>query len=159
MSLVKSAPGTSQRGRRHMERSSTRIAESSRPSGADNALRGRTPHREHGYPNAIDQGMRRISVVLWGPDGKPFEGTISRNAEKVLFVETTQLVPVHAEVTLQRKEPDNQASDYGVATGTVLWQCPTADQFTNRKGFGLSLQSHWAQQTDIPASSTPKEVQ
>lgn len=159
MSLAKSAPGTSQRGRRHMEESSTRIAESSRPSGRANVLRDRTLHREHGHPNAIDQGIRRISVVLWGPDGKAFEGTISRNAEKVLFVETNQLVPVHAEVTLQRKEPDSQASDWGVATGTVIWQCPMGDHFTNRKGFGLSLQSHWAQQTDIPASSTPKEVQ
>lgn len=159
MSLTKTVPGTSQRGRRHLEDSAMRVVDSSRPSGRTNVLRDRTPYREHGHPNATDQGIRRISVVLWGPDGKAFEGMISRNAEKVLFVETNQLVPVHAEVTLQRKELDNRSSDCRVATGTVIWQCPMGDHFANRKGFGLSLQSHWSQQMDIPASNIPKEVQ
>lgn len=159
MSLAKSETGTSHRGRRRLEKSSTGIAESSGPSGKANVLRDRTPNREHGHPHVINHGMSRISVVLWGPDGNAFEGTISRDTQKVLFIETNQLVPVYAEVTLQRKDLGNPASDWDVATGTVIWQCPMEDHFMNRKGFGLSLQSHWSQQTDMPASSTPKEVQ
>lgn len=86
---------------------------------------------------------RNVPVAFWLADGSCHEGNIPRVADEVMFIEANRLAPVDSEVTVRLALPRSGGVEWGVATGTVVWQCPQGDHFSNRKGFAVCLQSRW----------------
>jgi hypothetical protein len=85
----------------------------------------------------------RIAVTFWIPDGSCHEGVVLHRGDGMVFVESKRMVPVGTEVTIRLRSPDDDWTDCGVVEGTVVWQCPSEDDFKNRKGFGVSARGRW----------------
>lgn len=85
----------------------------------------------------------RNAVTFWIPDGSCHEGVVFHRGHGVVFVESKRMVPVGAEVTIRLRSPEDDSTDCGLVEGTVVWQCPSADDFKNREGFGVSVQGRW----------------
>ncbi|WP_455388770.1 hypothetical protein [Petrachloros mirabilis] len=85
----------------------------------------------------------RNAVTFWIPDGSCHEGVVFHRGHGVVFVESKRMVPVGTDVTIRLRSPEDDSTDCGVVEGTVVWQCPTADDFKNREGFGVSVRGRW----------------
>ena len=148
------------RGRRG-RRLSERMAKPSSGSGAsvskvmDDGQLDKSPG--HSVDCAVS-GTNRIPVTFWMPDGSCYEGTAPHVAGEVLFVESNRLVPVGTEVTIRLTSPNEVSLNWGVAEGAVVWNCPVADQFKNREGFGVCLQGCWPAPTGPIGTEYSKEA-
>lgn len=90
-------------------------------------------------------GAARIPVTFWVPDGSCYEGVTPHIADEILFVESKQVLPIDTAVTIRIALPNDGPGNWGLAKGTVVWNCPDGDQFKNREGFRVCLHGRWSQ--------------
>jgi hypothetical protein len=86
--------------------------------------------------------------VIFSMEGDSHCPGVVRNAtagQKVIFVESKQVVPVGTDLTIRLTTVYRALAEWGVVEGTVVWQCPFEDIFKNGKGFGLYLRGGWPQ--------------
>lgn len=99
-----------------------------------------------------------MPVTFWGSDGSYHEGMSPHVVGGVVFVESKRLVPAGTEITIRLAPPADVSVDWGVAKGTVVWNCPAADHFQNLKGFGVSIQGCWPQPFGAIGAEVSKEA-
>ena len=100
----------------------------------------------------------RIPVSFSVKGGSRYPGMVlnATSGQKVIFVETKQLVPVGTEVTIRLTPVHGALEDWGVVEGTVVWQCLVKDMFKNGRGFGLCLRESWPQLSGPSEAEGPR---
>jgi hypothetical protein len=81
----------------------------------------------------------QVPVTFWAQSGKCYGGLAPATPRNVIFIESQDLLPVGAEVTVHLLFPWDGFAEGAVIEGIVVWQCPREDHFKNLKGFGLRV--------------------
>ncbi len=95
----------------------------------------------------VDDGSP-VSVTFWMPDGSCDEGKARHVDRNVMFIESKRTLPVGTEVRIRITRLAEEVADWGLGEGTVVWACPSVDQFNNREGFGVSFRGCWSQPSE-----------
>jgi len=112
----------------------------------------------HGQGDRDVNGTNHVLVTFWVQDGSCAEGKTHHVGGDDIFIESKRVVPVGTGVTIRLSLPNDAAADRGIAEGSVVWNCPSVDQFRNREGFGVCLQGRWPQPPGPTEMSDSKET-
>ncbi|MDZ4732529.1 MAG: hypothetical protein SGJ16_02950 [Nitrospirota bacterium] len=112
----------------------------------------------HGQGDRAVNGTNHVPVTFWVPDGSCAEGKTHHVEGDVIFIESKRVVPVGTGVTIRLSLPNDAVAGWGIAEGSVVWNCPSVDQFRNREGFGVCLQGRWPQPPGPTEMSDPEET-
>lgn len=97
------------------------------------------------------------NLVCWTPDGQCQEGKTPCIGNEAIFIESARMVPVGTEIIIRFASEESEAGQE-VAQGTVMWHCPTSDEFNNHEGFGVLIQRYWTMESGADSRVELKEA-
>ena len=102
------------------------------------------PHlQSDGRVLAKDHTQKRSlpPVEVFEPAGRHYRGALAGTMKNIIFVESQRIPSVGATVTVNLAKPilNHSAQNLKERKGTVMWICPSVDNFGFSRGFAVQL--------------------